>query len=243
MRIAVFGLTVLLTLAGCGPKAKLPPPPIDLSSRLAEADALVEAGCFDCLRDALQRYQALRQVTGAAGGSLERALAGALRTSVLLALRQRELGMVDDGYLKGAQDLRTSWQCGAALPDCESLDRLLEVAGTLSFGTPGRRPPNDAEMAEAQRLNRNRQAVTTALRDGAGRDLLSAYVWLAFACAPGATVLRDDAVAALAALRDVPLVAYKLAICGFPQPDKLQPLLAADSRFNEVAYGLGLSAV
>jgi hypothetical protein len=105
MRVAlplvnVLGTVAALTLAGCSPsRARIPPAPIDLSQRLAEADALVAAGCFDCLRDALQKYQTLRSVSGAAQPALTRGTAGAFRTAALLALRQRELGMTDDGYL------------------------------------------------------------------------------------------------------------------------------------------------
>jgi tetratricopeptide (TPR) repeat protein len=98
-------------------------------------------------------------------------------------------------------------------------------------------------MADALRLSRNRQAWTPALRAVAGQDLLSAYAWLSFACGPAGVVAREDAVSALGALRDVPLLAFKQASCTFPQPDKLQSLLTGDPRFVEIAYWLGLAAV
>ena len=70
MRLALV-LSLGLTLGGVrgrqAPGAQ-PTPPIDVSPRLAEADALVEAGCFDCLRDALTKYQAIRVLRRCARG-------------------------------------------------------------------------------------------------------------------------------------------------------------------------------
>ena len=241
--VTAVALVGVLASAGCGAKARVPPPPIDLSARLAEAEALIEAGCFDCLRDALENYQSLRTVTAAPAPALERATAGALRAAALLALRQRELGMIDDGYLTIAKDLRTSWSCGASLPDCEALDRLLDLIGLLPLNSTGRPPTSDAQLADAERLYRNRQAWTPALRDAASQDLLSAYAWLSFACGSAGIVAREDAVAAVGARHDVPLLAFREATCSFPQPDGLQALLTRDSRFVEISYELGLSAV
>jgi tetratricopeptide (TPR) repeat protein len=98
-------------------------------------------------------------------------------------------------------------------------------------------------MADAQRLYRNRQEWSSALRDAAGLDLLSAYAWLAFACGPAGAGSRDDAVAPIGALRDVPLLVFKRATCSSREPDALQALLRVDSRFIEISYLLGLSAV
>jgi tetratricopeptide (TPR) repeat protein len=242
--VSAVALAGGLACAGCGAsKARLPPAPIDSSPRLAEADALVEAGCFDCLRDALQEYQVLRTMTAAPPPALARATAGAFRAAALLALRQRELGMIDDGYLNTAKELRTAWSCGDSAPSCESLDRLLDIIGVLPFDPLGRRPASDAQLADAQRLNRNRQEWTSALRGAAGTDLLSAYTWLAFACGPSGAATRDDAVAALGALRDVPLLVFKRATCSAGEPDTLQALLSGNSRFIEISYPLGLLAI
>src|SRR5262245_2006862 len=108
---------ILLTAAGCAAKHPAGPSPPDLSSRLADADASLAAGCFDCLRNALDKYQAVRTVAGALPAAVERATTGAFRAAALLALRQRELGMVDDGYLKTAKDLAAE-SCSAAAAGC-----------------------------------------------------------------------------------------------------------------------------
>ena len=185
---AVSRLCLIVCLApiwGC--RAAKPPivsPPLDLSAQLAAAEALLNAGCYDCLREALQSYQQLRTITAAAPASLDRATAGAFRSAALLAARERELGMIDAGHLHTARTLRESWSCaGASLP-CQTFDQILDVIQVLPSGYAGRisRPPaNDTQMSDAQRLNRSREEWATLLRGAAGQDVLAAYVWL-FAC-------------------------------------------------------------
>jgi len=241
-----LGLAVFAASATCACAARHAPAPRppDLSSRLAEADALVAAGCFDCLREALDSYQTLRTVTGAAASSIELATNGAFRAAALLALRQHELGMVDDGYLKIAKELLASQPCGAW--GCESAERQLEVIGLLPAGAPGvmaRPPDSDSQMADRLRLFRNRDVWLPLLRYSAPQDLLSAYVWLAFACGPAGNMTRNDAASTVTAFEDVPLVAFKRGTCLTIQPDDLQRLLNADPRFAEIAYPLGLAAL
>src|SRR5262245_19436183 len=98
-------LTVLLGLSACSkPPVKAapagPPPPTP-AQRLASADALVREGCLDCLIDAFGQYELLRAVPSAA----EVGTAGAIRSAALIALRQRELGMVEEDYNQRARML------------------------------------------------------------------------------------------------------------------------------------------
>jgi tetratricopeptide (TPR) repeat protein len=244
--VTVVTTVAVLTLAGCSAsKARIPPAPIDLSPRLAEADALLAAGCFDCLRDALQKYQSLRTVTAAPAPALERATVGALRAAALLALRQNELGMLDDGYLSTAKDLLALRPCNGLVSGCESLDRLLDIVGLLPagpWGAAGRAPASDERMVEVQRLYRNREEWTRQLRDSAAQDELSAYTWLSFACGPG-NGTRDETIAVLGPLRDVPLVQFKQVMCFQAQPNRLRAVIGADPRFLEVNYLLGFAAI
>ena len=151
--------------------------------RLAEADALVQAGCFDCLRDALSRYQAIRALAGAPAAGIDQATAGAVRAAGLLAIRQRELGMVDDGYVNIAKDLLAQRSCGAEA--CQAVSQVLEIIDLLPTRSAGiimRVPGSDAEVERLQQYVRNRPAWLARLRDAAGEDALTAYAWLAFIC-------------------------------------------------------------
>ena len=97
-------LVLLSSALACAPRRVPPPlpdPSIAARVTLAEADALVRAGCFDCLASALKQYESVRSVPSVG----VQATAGAVRASALLALRERELGTTDSGYLEKAREL------------------------------------------------------------------------------------------------------------------------------------------
>jgi tetratricopeptide (TPR) repeat protein len=242
---AVAVCTTLVAL-GCSATRTVPLQHPDLSVALARADSSLAAGCFDCLREALAQYQAARNVSAAAAAAVGRATAGAVQSAALLALRQRELGMVDDGYLETAKGLVPSISCTRAVAECDRVARLLEVIGLLPIDIPGvvsRPPETDAQVAERFRFFRNREQWSSTLRDGAGQDLLSAYVWLALACGSPGNTTRTEATAPTAPFENVPLVAFKRASCLSNQPDELRGLESRDPRFVEVEYPLALSAL
>src|SRR5437879_7939631 len=102
-----LGVLIAGAVTACAPKvpppAPTPPAPTPVQ-RLASADALVRAGCLDCLIDAFNEYELLR----AFPVDTDAATAGAVRAAGLIARRQRELGMVDDGYGQRARALMTT---------------------------------------------------------------------------------------------------------------------------------------
>ena len=107
MRLALTALAATVVLsAGCA-KSRLAGPAAapDVSGRLAQAGGLMRTGCFDCLEEALAEYEAVRDVPNLQAGDADAATDGAIRSALLLELRQRELGMADDGYLQRARDL------------------------------------------------------------------------------------------------------------------------------------------
>jgi tetratricopeptide (TPR) repeat protein len=245
MRLAVV-LGLALVVWGCGaakpPVATQPTPPVDVSPRLAEADGLVQAGCFDCLRDALSIYQAIRALAGVTAAGIDQATAGAVRAAGLLAIRQRELGMADDGYLNAAKDLMTQRSCS---PDaCQAVAQVLEIVDLLPTRSAGiimRVPDSNAEVERFQEYVKNRPAWLARLRDGAAEDPLTAYAWLAFVCgtADGVGLTLDGILAPVGAMRDMPLLKFKQASCFGPDRVKLEAVVAGDPRFIEVWFLLG----
>src|SRR5207244_1801956 len=79
-------------------------PAITARATLEEADANLRAGCFDCLAEAFKQYESVRNVPPVA----EVATRGAVQASALLALRERELGTTDSGYLDRARQLAST---------------------------------------------------------------------------------------------------------------------------------------
>ena len=114
------------------------------------------------------------------------AVAGAVRSAGLIALRERELGLVDEGYGQRARALLIG---APNLPTW--LATLLDIIDVLpaSVGGITRTPTSDIDLDRARVLRANRDAWHTRLRELAPIDELAAYVWLAFTC--GATESRD----------------------------------------------------
>jgi tetratricopeptide (TPR) repeat protein len=237
----LIGGALLAVTCGCAPKtapaAAVSPVPTP-AQRLASADALVRAGCLDCLIAAYGEYDLLRGFPFAK----DAATAGAVRAAALVARRQRELGMVDEGYGLRARALVSG---ASNLPNW--LPTLLDVIDVLpaSIGGITRTPTNDIDLERSRVLRENRTAWTARLRELAPIDELGAYVWLAFTC--GTTEARDLSLDQLfepvAPFRDAPLIGLKRATCRGVVPEPLRSMLAADARFVEIAYYLGLFAV
>jgi tetratricopeptide (TPR) repeat protein len=205
-------------------------------SRLAAADALVRAGCFDCLSGAFAEYNDLRSIP-----SVSRAASiGAIRTAALLAIREREMGALDGGYLTRARQM--------VVPDPtvqRELGLLLDIADTLPVRREGLAAPDEmVELRRMQTATRNRDAWIGHLGTQAADDALSAYLWLAFNCAyvPTAEHAIERWRAAVSAWQHTPLLAFKVSTCGlYPDAQALNGLLEADPRFLEIHYFLGFA--
>src|SRR5690349_21033484 len=81
--------------------AKTPPPigTVAPAARLAEAAALVRAGCLDCLFEARRVYESLRGVPAVAPA----ATAGAIASGLLVAAREADLGLSSSAALADAR--------------------------------------------------------------------------------------------------------------------------------------------
>jgi tetratricopeptide (TPR) repeat protein len=235
-------VVVLAGLTACArptvkPLAVVPPGPTP-TERLAAADRLVRAGCLDCLLDAYREYQSLR--SSATTGNT--ATMGAIRAGALIALRQRELGMVDEGYLTAAKELASSTQ---GLPAW--ITGTLDVVDVLppSIGGVTRRPSSDADLEKIGVMRRNSAAYQKLLHDFSEVDELSAYAWVSLAC--GAIEMRDvktsEIFASVSTFSDTSLLAFKEATCRGINAERLVAIAAAEPRFVETAYLLGLTEI
>jgi tetratricopeptide (TPR) repeat protein len=227
-----FGLLIaLLTFSGCASAKR---PTVDAGAqgleRIAEADALVRAGCLDCLVAAFSDYDALRIVPAVSGVATDRAA----RTAVLVALRERELGLLDSGYLERARVLAAK---------AESIVPLVEIADT----TPSRsaaRQVDDAQLRRMQIASTHRDEWLEQLHEHIDSDPLSVYLWLGLSCAFRSPTRQavNEWRAELASWHDVPLVSLKLATCGNVEAAALEQLLQTDGRFLEVHYYVAIRA-
>jgi tetratricopeptide (TPR) repeat protein len=240
MRLAA-GVLAMLLAAACArpqPRTAVAPPPATPAQRLASADELVRAGCLDCLIAAYGEYELLRAFPAAR----DAAVAGAVRSAALIWLRERELGLIDEGYGERARALLIG---APNLPNF--LSTLLDIIAVLPASVGGiiRTPTSELDLDRARVLRSNRAAWDARLRELAPIDELAAYVWLAFSC--GASESRDltldQLVEPAATFRDTPLIHFKRAVCRGIDAEPLQALRAREPRFQEVAYYIGLLAV
>jgi tetratricopeptide (TPR) repeat protein len=206
------------------------------AEQLAAADRLVRAGCFDCLASAYKAFTTLRSIPTVA----DAASAGAARAATLLAIRERDLGTEDSGYLTRARDA-----AAASATAGSAINALVEIADTLPVRGGGRQVADDVELARMQTAYRNKDAWLEQLRAHADEDALSASLWLGFNCAYVPTVQQavEQWLAAIPVWRETALVRFKAATCGSNMDRaQLTRLLDADPRFLEIHYYLGLTA-
>ncbi len=205
-RERVLGFAVLAIVTACAPKKPAVAPGPSPVERLAVADALVKAGCFDCLAAALKEYESLRAIPAVSGV----ATLGAARSAALLGIRERDLGAEDSGYLKRAQEL------SAALGPASNLPFLLQVADTLPMRGGVRGMGDEADLARNQMAIRNRNAWTEQLREHADDDPLAATLWLSFNCAYVAAGQQavPEWVDHVPTWKDAPLIGFKAYFIG-----------------------------
>lgn len=225
--VAALGL-----LVACGPQKVVVDPAIAARATLDAADANLRAGCFDCLVEALKQYESVRAVPVVA----DVATMGAVRASTLLALREREMGTTDSGYLERARQLAAS-----NVMVRQDVIPLIDVVDALPWrgglGTPGQ--PERANVVYANRVQR-----LESLRAGAARDELSAYIYAAYACESGAafTMGNGEVRAAIGPQAQHPLLAFRLAICAGSGLGAIDRVAAMEPRYKEIAFYRGLNA-
>lgn len=238
MRLTPPSLTLctLLAIGGCTTGLDRRPvaaPPSTAAPREV-AERLVRAGCLDCLLEAVEAYERQR-AQGPAGAELTLNL---VRAHVLIAVRERELGLDDGGHLSRARELIATH---TNLPG--SMQQLMQVADLLPSQVDGA-SLDDATLSRRRTARTERDAYVAFLATVADEDVLSAYLWLSFNCAysaPDREKLRAW-MEAVPTWRETPLLVYRAASCGVLDLAALERLLEADPRFGELHYFMAAAA-
>jgi len=218
---------------GCAPKKVAVDPAIAGRVTLAEADAGLRAGCFDCLVEALRLYESTRAIPALAA----QATTGAVRAAALLALRERELGTTDSGYFEKARELAVT------IPSVQQdVAPLLDVVETYPWRVGAGR---SGRVDSGLDIFVNRERRLEDLRATAARDELAAYAWVAYACESGAArnLGNTELRAATGALSDLNVIKFRLAICAAGGGVRLSEVVAAEPRFKEAAFFRGQAAI
>ena len=205
LRALLAGLACCLLMA-CAtaprPAAQAAPPLGVSPAEMTRADALVNEGCYRCLREALTLY--------------ERAVLTdqQFSTTLLLALREKELGMDALPWLERARAMATA--ATVHYIDIATAIPWTAPVSASDFDTPFPRP---SQVAFEQWLRQLRPPSPSAL---------DRYMLLALQCG------RQQTPAGVVA--DTPLLQYRLGICNFGQRQQLDTVFATSPRFAEAGY-------
>ena len=204
-------------LNGCVVKA----PPSPAPSRVEEGQSLVDEGCYLCLMDAERFFAHVAAHDTAARRHADEA-------AVLIALRERELGLADTGHLKALDSRRTELSSDVQL--------LADVASVMPWS---RRFAVDEDTALRRTAIASRVGWLPALEQLASTSLAADYVRLSLVCSyptggegPPASVHYAS-----------PLIRFRLATCQSRDAVALLTLVGHVPRFVEARYLLGLGAL
>lgn len=200
---------------------------------VADADQLWNVGCYTCLVDALKIYEGIlaRQPSLAASR-------GAFRTALLLALREKEIGLPASSYLDRARAL------APALPETEHSAFAVEIAAALPWDFSGLAKEFTEEFIKT------RQAVTPQVKEWREqlrplrRDPFFAYLDASLACSYGDWRERDVVLDDLAAGQpDSLLMKYRLGACTSARRGGVEEVLVVEPRFAEAHLFVGRYAL
>jgi tetratricopeptide (TPR) repeat protein len=203
--IRVIVVAASLWVAACAsralPKAvAVTPPPA------AAADALVNEGCYRCLREAFVIYES--------AGLPDRVFS----TALLIAVREKELGLEASPWLERARSLATA--ATSTYVDIAAGVPWTSVANAPDFDPPPRPTPT---VLQARLAFLTRPEATT---------LLDRYLLLATMCSRRGGAPPEHFAA------DVPLLQFRLGICGFDHRQDLDTVFASSARFVEAGFFL-----
>ena len=195
-------LGLLILLAACAPKGPSP----QTVAELARAESLLRNGCYDCLKEAQALYTKLKNLKGMED------------TSILIAVRERELGIPTDFVLPAGP--------------------VADAARLIVGETSGMDPIQRAELTGRGRPPTQKDnPIRRALDPLFGTDLAATYVALAIDCESPALIQGVDMAGLTKQYDGVPLMQFRLGRCGRPAiAPKLAALRANDPRWTDTLF-------
>ena len=232
---AVWSLVALLSWScAVTPPPTLPAPAYAYAYVLAQADTLMRAGCYRCLLEAQVSYEDLTDT--AADPTAVRT--GLFETSLLIGMRERELGLVGLGTFEPAARIAATTE---APPEWPEFVAMAETTPWQRVGVP--KALLDENTAHRRRVDRERESWNGLLRPLVRTSPLAGYLYLSLNCADGwladqPAALNDD----LAVHDDALYLRYRRAMCtGRLVEQSLIETL--EPRFTEMKFFLAQAAL
>jgi tetratricopeptide (TPR) repeat protein len=217
-------LALTAVLAGCASRREVPvapaatapvtspavPPPVNIP-------ALIERGCFSCLQMAL----AAARERGTTDLVFE--------ASALLTVRAKELGLPYEEWLATATTAAASDPARAVLVEIIEAIPLDPLSGARE----------EVFLRLAPRMRGPAAAAwLDSLKTAPVSPVVRGYLELALRCNGAGSPERPDTTIE-AGIREIPIVKYRLGICGNAYASELRDVRAADPEFHDVDYALG----
>ena len=205
-------------LVTCAPKGPSP----QLIAEMAKAEALQSEGCYTCLNESLAIFEKLSAAKQPPAGVAEKRF----DTALLIALREKELGIPSAEAMKIAQGLVVASRqplldaAELVIGDSSGLDPEMRA-----FVTGRNRPPVAPDNAKRRALD----AFPTA-------DLAAKYVALAIDCEQQKLIESVDLKALASTYSGSPLMQFRLSICGRPFAPNVAALRAGNPRWTDSLY-------
>lgn len=223
-RWAWIGLALVL-VTGCASRSASP----QLQAEWRAAEELAAAGCYTCLRDALEHYDRVAGMRRPPADLPQRVF----ETEILLVFRAKEIGLPFEPWLTRA---RTTLQAlPAALGAATALELAELVQEERSGFAPG--PPGLARFAREVVPNlaqwRARVAATAL-----GADMRQ-YLDLTLACSDRESRVAMQEEPPPVSANAAPLIRYRMATCGPAPSADITRLRADDPRWTEAAWHEG----
>lgn len=205
------------SLLACAPKGPSP----QLVAEMAKAEALQSEGCYTCLKESLAIFEKLRQAKVPPAGIAEKTF----DTALLIAVREKELGMPSDAAMAKARSLVVPLR-----------QPVFDAAQLIIGDSTGL----DPEM-RALVIGRNRPELTPdnprrRALDAFPTDLAAKYVGLAVDCEQQKLIESVDMKALTAAYAGSPLIQFRLSICGRPAAPGVGALRQSNPRWTDTFY-------
>jgi tetratricopeptide (TPR) repeat protein len=216
-----------LVIASCTPvRPRLDfTPSFAATADLARADALVRAGCYTCLTEAIAIYQTL----AAGPTAVPVAAYRAVDTAVLMAMREREIGLGSGRSRQHAEALARE------LPAPADYSLFLSVIDAVGWKPTGVSPEQlGATVGLFRSVSANLAGWRASLRALAPHDLLSAYQLLSLECLYSYRLLEAKQLPWPLPANAPPLLRASAATCTGAVASLLDDVLRDEPRLREL---------
>ena len=200
-------------------------PSFAATAEMARADELVRAGCYRCLTQALDIYERL----SAGPAAIPVAPYRAVDTAILLAMRERELGLGSGRSQDHASALARE------LPAPADYSQYLSIIDTVGWKPAGvSAEQQDAILGVFKTLVANFAGWRVILQASAPRDLLSAYQLLSLDCLYSYRLTEAKQKSWPLPAGSPPLLRARTATCAGARANLLDDLLRDEPRVREL---------